>query len=176
MSGFEGTICIFLFLSSCAFHLLANVQMCCWFFIKHSNAKEGTRETEAEQSGKKFFKKSRRHREGAGTGKRLCWLTSDGKSLNHNRPHLYWHALAEVSSWAKLPPSILFWGLAVDWALFVKQTAMTGFYRSNAEQKCSLFSPRAEVSQWTIAFARHRCQGEDTPLALVSGRGTPEMV
>lgn len=39
------------------------------FFIKHSNAKEGSRETEAEQSGKKFFKK---FREGEGTGKALC--------------------------------------------------------------------------------------------------------
>lgn len=128
------------------------------FFIKHSNAKEGSRETEAEQSGKKFFKK---FREGEGTGKTLCWLTSDGKSLNHNRPHLYWHALAEGSSWVKLL-SILFWSLAVDRPLFVKQTAMTGFYRSNAEQKCSLFSPRAEVSQWTRAFVRRRCHGGDS--------------
>lgn len=127
------------------------------FFIKHSNAKEGTRETEAEQSGKKFFKK---FREGEGTGKALCWLTSDGKSLNHNRPHLYWHVLAEVSSWVKLL-SILFWSLAVARPLFVKQTAMTGFYRSNAEQKCSLFSPRAEVLQWTMAFVRHCCHGGD---------------
>lgn len=72
-----------------------------------------------------------------------------------------------MSSWVKLP-SILFWGLAVDWALFVKQTAMTGFYRSNAEQKCSLFSPGAEVLQWTIAFVRHHCQGGDTLLAPLS--------
>ena len=34
-----GLLCIFLFLSSCAFNLLASVQICCQFLIKHSKGK-----------------------------------------------------------------------------------------------------------------------------------------
>lgn len=34
-----GTMCMFLFPSSCAFHLLASVQTCCQFFIKRSKGK-----------------------------------------------------------------------------------------------------------------------------------------
>lgn len=38
-AGQMGTVCIFLFPSLCAFHLLASVQTCCQFLIKHSKGK-----------------------------------------------------------------------------------------------------------------------------------------
>lgn len=136
-------------------------QTCCRFFITHSRGirREATGATETEQSGKKFWKRSGSHK-GEESWGRLCWLTRDGKSLNHNRPCLYWHALTEVNSWAKL--------LISSRCYLQSRQLWWDFTGLRQSQEVVSLSPATEVLQWANTSVRLLLLWKAHPPALLS--------